>query len=159
MAANVMRQKIYLTALCVLLAAFSRIQGSALAASSLAPTIADLAYGKESEQQKLDFFRADASKPTPVVFMIHGGGWMQGDKQDYEQKTIVPFLHAGISVIRINCRLIDTAMQEKVPPPVKASLMDAALALQTARLNCKQWNVDPDRIGATGISAGGCTSL
>jgi len=50
-------------------------------------------------------------------------------------------------------------MEQKVEPPVKAPLYDAARALQTLRSKAKEWNIDPNRIGATGGSAGACTSL
>jgi acetyl esterase/lipase len=42
---------------------------------------------------------------------------------------------------------------------VKACLHDAARALQTIRAKAKEWNIDPKRVGATGGSAGACTSL
>jgi acetyl esterase/lipase len=50
-------------------------------------------------------------------------------------------------------------MEQKVEPPVKACLHDAARALQTIRSKAKEWNVDPKRVGSTGGSAGACTSL
>jgi len=50
-------------------------------------------------------------------------------------------------------------MAQNVEPPVKACLHDAARALQTIRSKAKQWNLDPTRVGATGGSAGACTSL
>jgi acetyl esterase/lipase len=34
-------------------------------------------------------------------------------------------------------------------------LLDAQRAIRTARFNAKQWNIDPDRIGIIGFSAGG----
>jgi acetyl esterase/lipase len=50
-------------------------------------------------------------------------------------------------------------MEQKIEPPVKACLHDAARALQTIRSKAREWNIDPKRIGATGGSAGACTSL
>src|SRR5205085_1746747 len=43
--------------------------------------------------------------------------------------------------------------------PVKACLHDAARALQMLRSKAQEWNLDPPRVGATGGSAGACTSL
>src|SRR5262245_56454968 len=123
------------------------------------PTLADYAYGKESERQKLDFYRANSDRPTPVVVMIHGGAWIRGDKNTYRPEVIQPYLDAGVSVARINYRFIDQAMEQGIDPPVKACVYDAARALQTIRSKAKEWNVDPARIGATGGSAGACTSL
>ncbi len=125
----------------------------------LAPTVADYVYGKDSERQKFDFWQAESREPTPVVLLIHGGGWVNGDKTGYGTTAIKPYLDAGISVAAVNYRFIAQAMEQKVEPPGKAPLHDAARALQTIRAHAKEWNIDPQRIGATGGSAGACTSL
>ena len=121
--------------------------------------MADYKYGEDSPRQVFDFWQAKSEKPTPVVLLIHGGGWKGGDKTGYGRNVIQPFLDAGISVAALNYRFIDQAMEQNVEPPVKASLHDAARALQTIRSKSKEWNIDPKRIGATGGSAGACTSL
>jgi hypothetical protein len=123
------------------------------------PSVADFAYGNESERQRLDFWQAKSDEPTPVVVLIHGGGWRAGDKSTYNKISIKPFLDAGISVAAINYRFIPQAMEQGVEPPVKACLYDAARALQTIRSKASEWNIDPKRVGATGGSAGACTSL
>jgi acetyl esterase/lipase len=123
-----------------------------------APTAADYAYGKDSERQKFDFWQAKSEQPTPLVLMIHGGGWTGGDKSGYAG-AVQPYLDQGISVAAVNYRFIAQAMEQKVDPPVKACVYDAARALQTIRSKSKEWNVDPQRVGATGGSAGACTSL
>jgi acetyl esterase/lipase len=111
-------------------------------------------YGNHS-RQVLDFFPAKSDKPTPVVFYIHGGGWQNGDKKTNPQ----PFLDKGISVVAINYRFVKHGIEEKIEPPVKAPLGDAARALQFVRSKAGEWNIDKKRIGATGGSAGGCSSL
>jgi acetyl esterase/lipase len=123
------------------------------------PTVADYAYAKDHERQRFDFWQAKSERPTPVVLLIHGGGWTQGDKTSYGKTVIDPYLEAGISVAAINYRFILQAMDQKVEPAVKGPLHDAARALQTIRSKAKEWNIDPQRIGATGGSAGACTSL
>jgi acetyl esterase/lipase len=125
----------------------------------LEPTVADFVYAHDSERQRFDFWQAKSDKPTPVVMLIHGGGWIGGDKTGYGTAQIQPFLDAGISVAAIDYRFIAQAMKQKVEPPVKAPLMDAARALQTIRSKATEWNIDPTRIGSTGSSAGACTSL
>jgi acetyl esterase/lipase len=122
------------------------------------PTFADVAYGAHP-RQKLDFWQAKSDKPTPLVVLIHGGGWTGGDKKGYGAGAIKPYLDAGISVAAINYRFIQNAMEAKVQPPVKAPLHDAARAIQFLRSKAKQWNLDRTRVGATGGSAGACTSL
>jgi len=114
----------------------------------------DVPYGKHP-RQVLDFYQAKSDKPTPVVFYIHGGGWQAGDKKTNPK----PFLDKGISVVAINYRYVKNGVEEKVEPPVKAPLEDAARALQFVRSKANEWNLDKKRIGATGGSAGGCSSL
>ena len=121
------------------------------------PTAADLAYGP-LERQVLDFFQARSDRPTPLVFCIHGGGWQNGDKSSYSA-GVKNFLDNGTSVVSINYRLMAQANAQKVTPPVKAPLEDAARALQFVRSKAAEWNIDKQRIGATGGSAGGCSSL
>jgi acetyl esterase/lipase len=124
-----------------------------------APTVADFAYGRDSERQRLDFWQARSAGPAPVVLLIHGGGWKNGDKTNFDSTVIEPLLAAGIAVAAVNYRFIPQAMEQKVEPPVRACLLDAARALQTIRSKAGEWNLDPRRIAATGVSAGACTSL
>jgi len=119
------------------------------------PTHADVPYGKH-ERQVIDFYQAKSDTPTPLVFYIHGGGWQGGSKTGFNVK---PYLEVGISVAAINYRYVKNGIDEKVEPPVKAPLHDAARALQFVRSKAKEWNIDKVRIGATGGSAGGCSSL
>lgn len=123
------------------------------------PTVANYAYGTDHPRQVFDFWQASSETPTPVVLLIHGGGWKNGDKTLYGTQAIQPFLDAGISVAAVNYRFIAHAMEQQVEPPVKACLHDAARALQTIRAKANDWNIDPQRIGATGGSAGACTAL
>jgi acetyl esterase/lipase len=122
------------------------------------PTVANLAYGKH-ERQVLDFWQAKSDKPTPLVLYIHGGGWQGGDKSGLGAAAIQHYLDAGISVAAINYRYVKQAVAQKVEPPVKAPLEDAARALQLIRSKAADWNLDKKRVGATGGSAGGCSSL
>ncbi|MSR31511.1 MAG: alpha/beta hydrolase [Gemmataceae bacterium] len=119
------------------------------------PTMANIPYGPHP-RQVLDFFQAKSEQPTPVVFQIHGGGWVAGDKRITDAKK---YLDAGISVVSIQYRFIDDAIEAKVKPPVKWPLEDAARALQFVRSKAKEWNINKARIGATGGSAGACSSL
>ena len=119
-------------------------------------THAKVAYGKH-DRQVLDFYQAKSDKPTPVVLFIHGDGWRNGDKNGVGDVT--PYLNAGISVAAINYRYTQNGVEEKIEPPVKAPLEDAARALQFIRSKSSEWNIDKKRIGATGGSAGACSSL
>lgn len=123
------------------------------------PTASAVPYGNH-ERHILDFWKADSTTPTPVAFVIHGGGWQGGEKERIDRFVDVPaLLQAGISVIAINYRFIKMAEAEGIQPPVKAPLIDAARALQFVRSKAAEWNLDKNRIGAAGGSAGACSSL
>lgn len=120
------------------------------------PFAVNVPYGKH-ERQVLDFWKAESATPTPLLFYIHGGGWMGGDKN--RTGGIENYLKAGISVVAINYRFIPQATADGVVPPVKGPLHDAARALQFVRSKAAEWNLDKQRIGASGGSAGACSSL
>ena len=127
------------------------------AASVPNPTLSELAYG-DHDRQVLDFWKAPSDKPTPLVFVIHGGGWMGGSKERLNRFVDAPaLLKKGISVVAINYRYIRNAQNLK--PPVQAPLDDAARALQFVRSKAAEWNIDKTRIAAAGASAGACSSL
>ena len=155
-----MKSILILLALCVfsLSAAGQSVEQKARKPSEpqRSPTQANVAYGAH-ERQVLDFWRAKASRPTPLVLHIHGGGWVNGDKARVAH--LEQYLAAGISVVSINYRFVTQAIEAGVKPPVQWPLEDAARALQFVRSKAREWNLDRARIGATGGSAGACSSL
>ena len=128
-------------------------------AAPLPPTFANVPYGAH-ERQKIDVWLAQSSKHSPLVFYIHGGGWNAHDKTDIHDHLDVPsFLESGISVVSVGYRLLKNANVEHIAPPVRWPLEDAARALQFVRSKAGEWRLDKARIAATGVSAGGCSSL
>ncbi|MEO0415124.1 MAG: alpha/beta hydrolase, partial [Verrucomicrobiota bacterium] len=119
------------------------------------PTLSEVKYGPD-ERNVLDFWKADSDTPTPLVFVIHGGGWKGGSKERLKSFVEAPrLLSEGISIVAINYRYVT---DEEVPP-VKAPLHDAARALQFVRSKAVEWNIDKSKVGAAGGSAGACSSL
>ena len=60
----------------------SVMPGGSSTFASVDPTYSDLAYATESDAQKLDLYIPEGTGPFPVVIMVHGGGFMFGDKAD-----------------------------------------------------------------------------
>ncbi len=120
------------------------------------PTTANIPYGTH-EKQVMDFWKAPSSTPTPLVFFIHGGSWKSNDKN--KVTGVREYLAAGISVVSINYRFVQEATAAGIRPPVNWPLQDAARALQFVRANAARFNIDKTRIGASGGSAGACSSL
>lgn len=88
-----------------------------------------------------------ASKgPMPGIVMIHGGGWRNGDVDDM-RRFAERAAETGFAVFNITYRL---APEHRFP----AQLEDARAAVRWLRGNARMFNIDPERIGAWGYSAG-----
>jgi acetyl esterase/lipase len=124
-----------------------------------APTLKDVAYGKHPKQV-IHFWKAESDKPAPLLVFIHGGSWTGGSRTDQRFCALFPqMLKAGISVASVEYRFVQEATADKVVPPVKGCLHDAARAVQFIRSKAGEWGVDKTRIGLSGGSAGACSSL
>jgi acetyl esterase/lipase len=109
----------------------------------------DITYGTLHTSQKVDVYTPKAVAPFPVVVLIHGGGWVQGDKMEYRTSIKTEALLAkGYAVVAVNYRLSGVA---KFP----AQIQDVKAAVRWIRANAATYKFNPDKIGAWGTSAGG----
>ncbi|HYR57572.1 MAG TPA: family 16 glycoside hydrolase, partial [Chthoniobacteraceae bacterium] len=122
------------------------------------PTLTHVQYGPHPKQV-MYFWKAESDKPAPLLFYIHGGGWTAGNRISGLTALLPEMLNAGISVASIDYRFIPEATADGEVPPVNGPLHDAARALQFVRSKATEWNIDKARIGASGGSAGACSSL
>lgn len=134
---------------------FKLIENNLLGADP-APTIRSVYYGPHV-RQKLDVYLAKSSRPAPVAVYFHGGGWQRGDKSDLRGHHI--FLDAGISVVAADYRYLPSENPSASTPAVAIPLGDAARAVQFVRSKAAEWNLDKNRLGVWGVSAGACSSL
>lgn len=111
-----------------------------------APTHANVSYGAH-ERHRFDLWLAPSDQPTPVVLFFHGGGFINGSKEQLNAGALKRLLEAGISVAAVNYRLLHHA-------PLPAAQQDVARALQFIRSRAKEWNLDRRRAAAFGGSAG-----
>lgn len=119
--------------------------------AKIAADITNAKYGS-LERNVFDLWKPKSKKPTPLMVYIHGGGFVNGDKDKLSANLLKRMLDNGIAVMAINYSLLP----QHVYPQ---AYMDAARAVQFARANAKEWNIDKSKIGAFGSSAGGLTSL
>ena len=112
---------------------------------------ADIAYREGgSKRWKLDLVmpKAKSEKPRPGIVFVHGGGWRSGDKRSgMFMNGAVKYAEKGYVCITVNYRLVDEA-------PFPACVHDVKNAVRWFRANAEKYNLDPDRIGAFGNSAG-----
>lgn len=132
------------------------VNGSSCAQQSIQEVtpILDAAYGKDPMQKMDVYLVPNRTKETPVVVLIHGGGWMAGDKKDADfMKDFL--LNQGINVVNINYRLASHT------PPVhyKEIMQDVDGAINYIASKAKEWKIRDSKIVFWGGSAGGHLSL
>lgn len=108
----------------------------------------DVTYATVGDRKlPLDLYLpAKADKPALLVIWIHGGGWRSGSKEN--PGRALPLLERGYAVASVEYRLSGEAI-------FPAAIEDCKAAVSFLRLNAVKYNLDPDRFGVWGSSAGG----
>jgi acetyl esterase/lipase len=123
-------------------------------------TLLDLRYKTGCQACRLDLAFPSESHPAPwpVIVVIHGGGWIEGDKSSFASDTygvpgnIVDFARLGFAAAAIDYRLSKEASYP-------AALDDCRAAIRWLREHAAEYHLDPQKIGAYGNSAGGHLAL
>ncbi len=104
----------------------------------------------EGVELKMDIYYPKAvTGVRPAVMYVHGGGWTSGNKADGAGiQDISALQQAGILTVSVDYRL---APEYKFP----AMIEDVKCAVRFLRAHAEELNIDPNRIGAYGGSAGG----
>ncbi|MGF2413761.1 MAG: alpha/beta hydrolase fold domain-containing protein [Ferruginibacter sp.] len=112
----------------------------------------NIVYSKVKDWEgKVDLYIAlKASKPTPVVINIHGGGWNHGVKES--QSGFSTFFKMGYAVANMEYRLTGQAT-------APAAIEDTRCVLIYLIKNAKALNIDVNKIVIMGGSAGGHLAL
>jgi len=93
----------------------------------------------------------DRREPVPVVMLIHGGGWVEGRKEE-NVLGVLPYLAAGCAVVNVEYRLARNS-------PAPAAVEDCRCALAWVIRHAKAYGLDTSKIVLTGYSAGGHLAL
>jgi acetyl esterase/lipase len=86
-----------------------------------------------------------SDKPLPLIVWIHGGGWAAGN---YEQNQASKLAEFGYVAASVQYQFSDVA---KFPE----QMWECKAAIRWLRAHAKDYNIDPNRIGIWGGSAGG----
>ncbi|HEY7424472.1 MAG TPA: alpha/beta hydrolase [Gemmataceae bacterium] len=113
----------------------------------------DIVYGQGGDEDlHLDLYVPENGRgPLPAIVLLHGGGWCTGTKNDMRPAARA-FAEHGYVAVTVQYRL---APQHRFP----AQLHDAKCAVRWLRANVDRYQVDPERIGVLGGSAGGHLAL
>ena len=118
----------------------------AVAASQLH---SDIEYGRVGDARLLlDASVPDGPGPFPVLIVVHGEGWMAGDKAKGMAPILTPLTDGRFVWFSINYRL---APANRWP----ACLDDLNTAIRWAKAHAAEYKGDPRRIALIGYSAGG----
>lgn len=96
----------------------------------------------------------DASIPkdalaVPAAIIVHGGGWVRGDRRGEVEPLFQPLTDAGIAWFSIDYRLVTNAMQ------FGFGIDDVESAVRFIRSHASEFHIDADKVALIGESAGG----
>ena len=150
----------FLTVVAVL-AAWTSVVADEPREEGAVPVVRDIAYREgASKSWRLDLAMPTekTKKPRPGIVVVHGGGWLAGDKSSFvfedraAPANIVEFAKKGYVAVTVNYRLSAEA-------PFPAAIEDCKCAVRWLRAHADEYNLDREHIGAWGNSAGGHLAL
>jgi len=109
---------------------------------------------------QLDLAKPATGKgPFPCIVFIHGGGWSGGNRHAY-RTAIETAARKGYVAVTVSYRLTQPDPQTGQPKePFPAQIHDCKAAVRWVRAHANEHQIDPQKIGVTGGSAGGHLSL
>lgn len=98
------------------------------------------------------YFPEKAKANGAAVIICPGGGYVRLSMYGEGEEVARRFADIGVTAFVLKYRLpSDAIMKDKTIGP----LQDAQRAIQLVRQNAVKWNIDPNRVGIMGFSAGG----
>ena len=116
---------------------------------------AEIVYKKVGDRElRLFVFQPTEARTgnerRPAVLVIHGGGWQRGSAQN-THKIADYFSRHGLVGVSLEYRLQDT----KAGVAVSDCVSDARSAMRYLRAHADDLGIDPEKLVACGVSAGG----
>ena len=115
----------------------------------------DVSYLEGDRKEKADLYlpmNVPAGQKAPALILIHGGGFNDGDKRRYREINFgTNAAKRGYLAMSINYKLRKSKGQVTWPQ----CIYDVKEAVRWLKLNADKYQLDPERIGALGGSAGG----
>ncbi len=122
------------------------------------PYLLDESYTKDGKQT-FDFYYAKKTDdiPTPLIIVVHGGGWISGHKRSKFMAPMIKPIYEGVSVA-----VISYTLAMKAPHP--QAILDIKTSIRYFKTHATKFGIDPNKIFLWGESAGahlvnmvGCT--
>ncbi len=106
-------------------------------------------------RQWLDLYYVPSNAaPTPVVVWVHGGGWASENENFPRARALTNF---NVAFAAISYRYTTNPPPSSYPAslPHPTQIQDVKSAIRWLRANATQYNLDTNRVGIWGFSAGG----
>lgn len=119
--------------------------------------LTNLAYGAGSQQQ-IDVFLPEGRNlaNTPLILYIHGGGWIQGSKEEFLPfKSSMNTLLSGFAFASMNYSLFNVSTFENPFPTQENDVIEAIEYIESMKA---EWDIEGGLI-LVGASAGGHLAL
>ena len=114
----------------------------------------DVSYGSDSNQVFDIYLPEGRTENTKVLFLVHGGSWVGGDKEDMNDvRDYVLQNHPSLGIVNMNYTL---AGADSPPVPMQTNDISAVVNYITSN---KTSLIISDDIGFIGVSAGAHLSL
>ena len=98
---------------------------------------------------RFDAYLPASSTPTPAAIIVHGGGWVGGDRRTNVEPLFQPLADAGFAWFSISYSLATNPLE------FGSAVSDVEAAVRFIRSRAAEYHIDPDRIALVGESAGG----
>jgi acetyl esterase len=110
----------------------------------------NIEYGRAGGQSlRLDAWSPDGTGPFRAAIIVHGGGWVAGDRRWNVEPLFRPLMEGGFVCFSISYRLAKQIFL------LGAAVEDVEQAIRYVRANSPEFKVDRDKIVLVGESAGG----
>jgi acetyl esterase len=121
--------------------------------SSFAPAVEvrrNIEYGRADGQSlQLDALLPVGAGPFPAAIVVHGGGWVTGDRRWTVEPLFAPLIEAGFACLSISYRLATQAAM------FGAAVEDVEMAVRYVRAHAAEFRIDAGKIALVAESAGG----
>src|SRR3954453_474596 len=110
----------------------------------------DIEYSRPGDVRlALDAGIPQTGGSCPAVIVVHGGGWVRGDREVDVAPLLQPLSDAGFAWFSISYRLMNDIAQ------FGAGVEDVEAAIRFVKAHAAEYRIDPNRIALVGESAGG----